>query len=177
MSQQTQINTVIERFYSPFLEAFPTLKELANAQLEEVLLLWRGLGYYSRAKNLKKSAEICVKEHNSQLPNDYQSLLKLPGIGAYTANAILCFGFRGKSACVDANIKRVLLRLFGLDPNITAKDLQIKANDFLNLNESFNHNQALIDLGALICSPKPKCALCPLNPYCLGKKPPRKTHA
>ncbi|MGL2821880.1 adenine-specific DNA glycosylase, partial [Helicobacter pylori] len=71
MSQQTQINTVIERFYSPFLEAFPTLKDLANAQLEEVLLLWRGLGYYSRAKNLKKSAEICVKEHNSQLPNDY----------------------------------------------------------------------------------------------------------
>lgn len=70
---------------------------------------------------------------------------------------------------MDANIKRVLLRLFGLDPNITAKDLQIKANGFLNLNESFNHNQALIDLGALICSPKPKCAICPLNPYCLGK--------
>ncbi|WP_075658869.1 adenine-specific DNA glycosylase [Helicobacter pylori] len=174
MSQQTQINTVVERFYSPFLKAFPTLKDLANAPLEEVLLLWRGLGYYSRAKNLKKSAEICAKEHNSQLPNDYQSLLKLPGIGAYTANAILCFGFREKRACVDANIKRVLLRLFGLNPNITAKDLQIKANDFLNLNESFNHNQALIDLGALICSPKPKCALCPLNPYCLGKNHPEK---
>lgn len=110
-----------------------------------------------------------MKEHHSQLPNDYQSLLKLPGIGTYTANAILCFGFREKSACVDANIKRVLLRLFGLDPNIHAKDLQIKANDFLNLNESFNHNQALIDLGALICSPKPKCAICPFNPYCLGK--------
>lgn len=174
MSQQTQISTVIERFYSPFLKAFPTLKDLANAPLEEVLLLWRGLGYYLRAKNLKKSAEICVKEHNSQLPNDYQSLLKLPGIGTYTANAILCFGFREKSACVDANIKRALLRLFGLDPNTTAKDLQIKANDFLNLNESFNHNQALIDLGALICSPKPKCAICPLNPYCLGKNNPEK---
>ncbi len=70
---------------------------------------------------------------------------------------------------MDANIKRALLRLFGLDPNIQAKDLQRKANEFLNLNDSFNHNQALIDLGALICSPKPKCAICPLNPYCLGK--------
>ncbi|WP_043902700.1 adenine-specific DNA glycosylase [Helicobacter cetorum] len=169
MSQQTQINTVVERFYSPFLHAFPTLKDLANAPLEEVLLLWRGLGYYSRAKNLKKSAEICVKAYHSQLPNDYQSLIKLPGIGAYTANAILCFGFREKVACVDANIKRVLLRLFSLDLDISTKALQTKANEFLNIQESFNHNQALIDIGALICTPKPKCEICPFNNHCLGK--------
>ncbi|WP_104747741.1 adenine-specific DNA glycosylase [Helicobacter cetorum] len=169
MSQQTQINTVVERYYFPFLKAFPTLKDLANAPLDKVLLLWRGLGYYSRAKNLKRSAEICVKEYHSQLPNDYQSLLKLPGVGAYTANAILCFGFREKVACVDANVKRVLLRLFSLDLNTSTKDLQIKANEFLNLNESFNHNQALIDLGALVCTPKPKCEICCLNDYCLGK--------
>ncbi|GLH57622.1 A/G-specific adenine glycosylase MutY [Helicobacter ailurogastricus] len=172
MSQQTQISVVLDKFYPPFLQALPTLKALADAKLEQVLLLWQGLGYYARAKNLHKSAQICCEKHGGQLPNDYEALLALPGIGAYSASAILCFGFRQAVGVVDANVARVLLRLFALEPKSPnlAKLLQVKALEFLNLENPFDHNQALIDLGALICTPtNPACLLCPLQRGCKGK--------
>ncbi|BCZ18026.1 A/G-specific adenine glycosylase MutY [Helicobacter sp. NHP19-003] len=172
MSQQTQIGVVLDKFYPPFLKAMPTLKALARAKLEQVLLLWQGLGYYARAKNLHKSAQICCEKHGGQLPNDYQALRALPGVGDYTANAILCFGYKQAVGVVDANVSRVLLRLFALDPKSPnlAKLLQAKALEFLNLDNPFDHNQALIDLGALVCTPaNPACLLCPLQQACKGK--------
>ncbi|WP_104759123.1 A/G-specific adenine glycosylase [Helicobacter bizzozeronii] len=169
MSAQTQINVVLDKFYYPFLQAFPTLKDLAQAPLEQVLILWKGLGYYARAKNLHKAAQICMVEHGGHLPQNHQALLALPGIGAYSAGAILCFGFRQAVGVVDANVSRVLLRLFGMDiaSKTLNKDLQERATAFVNVANPFDHNQALIDLGALICTPKnPQCHLCPLHFAC-----------
>ncbi|CRF49860.1 A/G-specific adenine glycosylase [Helicobacter heilmannii] len=173
MSQQTQIGVVLEKFYPPFLQALPTLRALAEAKLEQVLLLWQGLGYYARAKNLHKSAQICCELHGGELPNDHQALLALPGVGAYSASAILCFGFKQAVGVVDANVARVLLRLFALEPKSPnlAKLLQEKALEFLNQDNPFDHNQALIDLGALVCTPaNPACLLCPLQQACKGKQ-------
>ncbi|BCD47065.1 A/G-specific adenine glycosylase MutY [Helicobacter suis] len=172
MSQQTRIEVVLDKFYLPFLQAFPTLIDLANAPLDRVLLLWKGLGYYARAKNLHKSAQICCQKYGGCLPSNYTDLLALPGIGAYSASAILCFGFRQNVGVLDTNVSRVLLRLFGLD--LKSKNLktllQDKARAFVNPTNSFDHNQALIDLGSLICTPKPSCHICPLSFSCCGKE-------
>ncbi|MBD5164524.1 A/G-specific adenine glycosylase [Helicobacter sp.] len=182
MLQQTQVKAVLERFYFPFLEHFPNLQALSQAKISEVLHLWQGLGYYSRARNLHKLAQICTesqtkqdskhysKETSDALPQDIKLLRKLPGIGAYTAGAIACFGYDLPVSFVDSNIKRILLRLFALR-SATPSLLESKAKLILNSKDPFNHNQALLDLGALICLPKsPKCEVCPLNPFCLGKQ-------
>lgn len=119
MLQQTQVKTVLDRYYYPFLQKFPTLYSLSIAKIEDVLLLWRGLGYYSRARNLLESARIC----KTRLPDNINELKKLPGIGEYTAGAIACFGFNQAVSFVDGNIKRVLLRFFALE-NPKEKELQ-----------------------------------------------------
>ncbi|CAM2864069.1 A/G-specific adenine glycosylase [Helicobacter burdigaliensis] len=170
MLQQTQVKPVLEKFYFPFLEKFPNLLALSKASEEEVLLAWRGLGYYSRARNLLK----CAKITQGKLPQSKKELQKLPGIGAYTAGAIACFGFDESVSFVDSNIKRILLRLFGLPPlSTTQKTLEQKADLILNHKQPFLHNQALLDIGALICTPKaPKCEICPLNSHCIGKANP-----
>ncbi|WP_273214123.1 A/G-specific adenine glycosylase [Helicobacter rodentium] len=180
MLQQTQVKAVLEHFYFPFLERFPNLHSLSEANVSEVLHAWQGLGYYLRARNLHKLAQICI--HNSKtstlapqdrenpLPCDIYLLRKLPGIGAYTAGAIACFGFDLPVSFVDSNIKRILLRLFALH-SATPSLLESKAKSILNFQEPFNHNQALLDLGALLCLPKsPKCGDCPLSGCCLGKE-------
>ncbi|WP_104751018.1 A/G-specific adenine glycosylase [Helicobacter salomonis] len=171
MSQQTQINVVLERYFTPFLETFPTLEALASAPLEHVLCLWKGLGYYARAKNLHRSAQICCQQYDGQLPQDYALLRALPGIGAYSARAILCFGFRQTIGVVDANVARVLMRLFAIVPKQTklASLLQERADTFINPLNPFDHNQALIDLGALVCTKQPQCGACPLSFACQGK--------
>ncbi len=171
MSQQTQISVVLERYFTPFLKAFPTLHALACAPLERVLCLWRGLGYYARAKHLHQSAQICCQRYGGQLPQDYTALRALPGIGAYSARAILCFGFRQAVGVVDANVARVLLRLFAITPQRAklASILQERADAFVNPLNPFDHNQALIDLGALVCTKQPQCAICPLSFACQGK--------
>ncbi|PAF42072.1 A/G-specific adenine glycosylase [Helicobacter sp. 11S03491-1] len=168
MLQQTQVATVLSKYYEPFLKAFPTLETLSLAAEEEVLYLWRGLGYYSRARNMLKSAKICQK----YLPGDPKELMKLPGIGNYTARAIACFGFGRAVGFVDGNIKRLLLRFFALkDPSMN--ELQTYAQEILNFQDSFNHNQALLDIGATLCTPlSPKCVLCPLEKWCQGKDNP-----
>ncbi|WP_297812499.1 A/G-specific adenine glycosylase [uncultured Helicobacter sp.] len=192
MLQQTQVKTVLERFYFPFLQRFPNLQALSKADITEVLHAWQGLGYYSRARNLHKLAQICIHHLNNAtrytnlhkdsknnlalisyenpLPCDIHLLRQLPGIGAYTAGAIACFGFDLPVSFVDSNIKRILLRLFALH-SATPSILESKAKLILNPKDAFNHNQALLDLGALICLPKsPKCEICPLNNLCLGKE-------
>lgn len=169
MLQQTQVKSVLEKFYFPFLEKFPNLASLANADEEKLLKAWQGLGYYSRARNLKKAAIICIQKFNGSLPKNIKDLKSLNGIGAYTAGAIACFGYDEKVSFVDANIKRILCRLFALQSPST-KELELKAEKLLNLNNAFDHNQALLDIGALVCLPKnPKCGICPFYEFCIGK--------
>lgn len=171
MLQQTQVSRVHEYFYPKFLKHFPSLKALAKASEEEVLGVWSGLGYYSRARNLYKCAKIC---HALGLPKDIKALLKLPGIGKYTASAICSFGYNQVVPVVDTNIKRVLKRYFAF---LHVKEAKIwkTAKDFLNQKEPKKHNLALMDLGSLICTPKnPSCSSCPLFFTCKGKDDPLK---
>ncbi len=168
MLQQTQVSRVMEEYYPKFLEKFPTLEDLAAAELDEVLATWSGLGYYSRARNLHQAA----KEAGKELPQDLKSLLKLPGIGHYTASAVCSFGYEQKVPVVDTNIARVIKRFFALK-NANEKQVLEKAEGFLNDKDPKHHNLALMDLGAMVCLPKnPKCELCPLSENCKGKENP-----
>ena len=166
MLQQTQVSRVMEEYYPNFLEKFPTLEDLAKASEEEVLALWSGLGYYSRARNLHK----CAKETYQNFPDDYKELCNLPGIGKYTASAICSFGYHQAIDVVDTNIKRVLKRFFACNEE---KEIDEKAKLLLNHLKPRDHNLALMDLGSMICTPKnPKCDQCPLAGECLGKGNP-----
>lgn len=172
MLQQTQVKRVAESYFAPFLNAFPTLESLAKANLDSILKQWEGLGYYSRARNMQKAAILCCEKHNATLPNTRQDLLTLPGIGAYTSGAILCFGFHQSVSFVDGNIRRVLCRIFALrEPNQNLLDEL--AFLLLDIKHSFDYNQALLDLGAMICAPKsPSCLICPMQNLCNGKVNP-----
>ena len=169
MLQQTQVSRVQEHYYPLFLERYPTIKDLANCQLDDLLATWSGLGYYSRARNLHKAAQICAKEG---FPNSPKEFMKLPGIGKYTASAICSFALNQNISVVDTNIARVLKRLFAMsDPKDTI--IWEYADSFLNHQNPKEHNLALMDLGSLICTPKePKCKECPLEPFCKGKENP-----
>ena len=168
MLQQTQVNRVRDEYYPKFLARFPTLESLGSAELDEVFGLWSGLGYYSRARNLHKSAQLSGKE----LPCEQTELLKLPGIGKYTASAICSFGYRQNVPVVDTNIARVLKRYFGL-LEVKEKILWEYAGAFLNAADARAHNLALMDLGSLVCTPKnPHCEICPLRLECVGRNEP-----
>lgn len=168
MLQQTQVNRVRDEYYWQFLEAFPSLEALANAEQDRVLAAWSGLGYYSRARNLQKSAKLSMPT----LPSTQEELLKLPGIGRYTASAICSFGHNQNIPVVDTNIARVLKRYFAL---LDAKEATIwlNAERFINADASRAHNLALMDLGSLLCLAKnPNCPECPLMPSCQGRETP-----
>jgi len=168
MLQQTQVNRVRDEYYPQFLAKFPTLKALSLAKEEEVIAAWSGLGYYSRARNLHKTAQLCP----DALPQSYEELLKLPGIGSYTASAICAFGYHQNVVVLDTNIKRVIKRFYALlNPN--EKALHLSGAKILNEKEPRAHNLALMDLGSLLCTPKnPQCTICPLNAECQGKEEP-----
>lgn len=169
MLQQTQVKTVLERFYFPFLERFPSLKSLEKASLDEVLKAWEGLGYYTRARNLHHTAIVC----QGVLPRSPEELEKLKGIGKSTANAICAFAYHQALPVLDANVKRVLCRYFALFSK-EDKVLWIKAKEILNQQYPYEHNQAMMDIGALICTPKePRCESCPLEVSCQGKNSPQ----
>jgi A/G-specific adenine glycosylase len=168
MLQQTQVKRVEEEYYPQFLEKFPTLKDLAKADLDAVLSAWSGLGYYRRAKNLHATAQLCP----DGLPNTQEELLKLPGIGRYTASALCSFGLSQDIPVVDTNIARVLKRFFAL---LEVSDTQVwkYAEIFLNHELPRSHNLALMDLGSLVCTPKnPLCDQCPLKGWCQGRDTP-----
>ncbi len=166
MLQQTQVNRVRDEYYPQFLKQFPTLETLANAPLESVLAAWSGLGYYSRARNLHKTAQLC----QTSLPTEMKELLTLPGIGQYTASAICSFGYKQNLPVVDTNIARVIKRYFAL-LHVKDKVLWEYAQTLLNHKQPRSHNLALMDLGSLVCLPKnPKCGLCPLQRDCQGKE-------
>ena len=168
MLQQTQVKTVLERFYGPFLRRFPTLQSLAKADMEDVLSAWQGLGYYSRALNLHETA----KRSPKGLPISIEALNALPGIGRNTAHAVAAFAYRQPAAVMEANVKRVLCRIFALrTPN--EKELWEHANSLLDRKNPFDYNQAMMDIGAMICTKRaPKCGECPANSICQGKVAP-----
>jgi len=168
MLQQTQVNRVRDEYYPQFLAKFPSLQALADASQDEVLAAWSGLGYYSRARNLKKTAEASPKA----LPKTQEELIKLPGIGKYTASAICSFGHNQTIPVVDTNIARVIKRYFAL-LNPSDAILWRYAAEFVNKSDPRHHNLALMDLGSLVCLPKnAKCIECPLQDSCQGKNEP-----
>ena len=169
MLQQTQVKTVLERFYFPFLERFPTLQSVAQAPLDDVLKIWEGLGYYTRAKNLHHTALTC----KGVLPTSPEELGGLKGIGKSTAHAICAFAYHQALPILDANVKRVLCRYFALHVK-NEKILWEKAWKLLHVSHPYEHNQAMMDIGALICTPKyPRCDACPLSFTCKGKHAPQ----
>ena len=170
--QQTRVNQGRD-YYLRFVEKWPTVADLAAATEEEVLKMWQGLGYYSRARNLYQCTRQVVEQHNGEFPADYEELRKLKGIGAYTAAAIASIAFDLPHAVVDGNVYRVLSRLFDIDTPINSTEGQLlfaqTADTLLNRKQPGLHNQALMEFGALHCTPKnPNCLLCPLQAQCLA---------
>ena len=170
--QQTRIQQGIS-YYLRFVEAFPTVHDLAGATEDEVLKLWQGLGYYSRARNLHKTAQQIVDEHNGNFPSEYLAIVKLKGIGPYTAAAIASIAFSLPYPTIDGNVYRVLSRYFGIDTPIDStegkKQFQEIAEELLDESDPGMHNQALMEFGALQCVPKsPDCNNCPLQPGCFA---------
>jgi len=170
MLQQTRIETVIP-YYQRWIQRFPDLPSLAQADEQCVLRAWEGLGYYSRARNLHKAARLVMQNHQGKLPADVRLLQQLPGIGRYTAGAIASMAFGIDAAALDGNIKRVLARVFHVTLPIDSpqglKVLWQLAAEHLPPGRAGDHNQALMDLGATLCTPrKPACARCPLESVC-----------
>ena len=168
--QQTQIEQALP-YFKKFIDRYPTLSDLAHASEYDVLALWSGLGYYTRARNLLKSAQIIEARYSGQFPRDYQGALSLPGIGAYTAAAILSIAFNLPYAVVDGNVERVLARLFCLGEDIrlskTKKHITQIVQALLDKKQPGLFNEALMELGALICKPRaPLCSDCPLSSFC-----------
>ncbi|MEM1333730.1 MAG: A/G-specific adenine glycosylase [Actinomycetota bacterium] len=163
MLQQTQVKRVIPK-WEAFLERFPTPVACASSSLGDVLRLWQGLGYPRRARNLHATATATVTEHGGRLPDDLDALLALPGIGPYTARAVLAFAFERDVAVVDTNIARILARTAG--ERLTPKRAQQRADASVPDGEGWMWNQVVMDLGAALCRPTPDCAPCPLTTTC-----------
>ena len=168
MLQQTQVKTVIP-YYQRWLEQFPTVNALAAADQQQVLKAWEGLGYYARARNLHRAAEEIVRIHNGIFPSDLEGVMALPGIGRTTAGGILSAAFNRPLAILDGNVKRVLARLIALDrpPNKAIKLLWLLSEEILEPQNPRDFNQALMDLGATLCTRhNPTCLLCPWQNHC-----------
>lgn len=172
MLQQTQVKTVIP-FFNRFLKAFPNLRKLSKAKLEKVYKLWQGLGYYSRAKNLLITAKIVQLKYKGTLPADFETLKSFPGIGDYTASAIMAIAFNKDFIGIDGNVERFIARLFGYKNN----NKDFKNSIFLKLKkikleDNFSKfAQALMEMGALLCTPQnPRCNICPVKQNCISFK-------
>ena len=172
MLQQTQVITVIP-YFQRWMSRFPTLSALAKATEDEVMALWQGLGYYSRARNLRRAAQHIIDAHGGQYPNDLTALNAIPGVGRYTAGAIRSFAFNTFGPIVDGNVKRLYARLFAIEgePNSTAfnKTLWQLAEQLTPEDESRVYSQGVLDLGALVCKKSsPQCGSCPLQSVCIA---------
>lgn len=170
MLQQTQVATVIP-YYQRFTKQFPTVDDLAKADIDDVLSLWTGLGYYARARNLYKAANRIVDEHQSQLPADIDALIDLPGIGRSTAGAIMTLGYHQNYPILDGNVKRVLTRYFAIEGWPSKKDIENRlwqeAERLLPKQRIANYIQAQMDLGATLCTrTRPRCNDCPMQLDC-----------
>ncbi|MEL6820341.1 MAG: A/G-specific adenine glycosylase [Calditrichota bacterium] len=174
MLQQTQVKTVIP-YYKRWLELFPDINTLAAADQDRVLKAWEGLGYYSRARQFHKAANIVSYDLAGKIPDSYAEFLALPGVGEYTAAAVQSIAFGGAYAVVDGNVKRVLARLFEIDKPVndasSKKDFQLWADRLLYAERSGDYNQAVMELGATVCKPRnPDCSNCPVKSCCAANK-------
>lgn len=171
--QQTQMSRGVE-YWKTIVERFPTIVDLAHSDVEELLLLWQGAGYYARARRLHACAQVVLEEHSGIIPSRYDVLLGLPGIGPYTAAAVASIAFDQPHACVDGNIRRVMAR-WCEDEDPSERDVQHWAETQLFFANAGLWNQSLMELGALVCSPKkPTCEVCPISSNCRGKQSPTK---
>ena len=172
MLQQTRVEAV-KGYYTRFLQALPTIEDLAQADDELLHKLWEGLGYYSRVRNLKKAAQMIMEQHGGVFPTDYETVLALPGIGAYTAGAICSIAFGQKKAAVDGNVLRVISRITEndtpIDSPVYKKEVQTEL-EAVYPDAAGAFTQALMELGATICGPnwKPRCHECPCRELCGG---------
>ncbi len=172
--QQTRVAQGLP-YYERFIKKFPTVKKLADAPLDEVLKMWEGLGYYSRARNLHHTALIIRDQYKGVFPKNYEEILALKGIGSYTAAAIASFAFNLPYPVLDGNVKRVVARFLGMreaiDLPATQKAMMVWLNQALPPKQSADFNQAMLDLGATVCTPQnPKCDACPVSSFCVAKK-------
>ena len=174
MLQQTQVDTVLP-YYERWLKRFPNIEALAKADLDQVLKVWEGLGYYARARNLHKAAKSLIQENGGKFPDSYEEIRRLPGIGDYTAGALSSIAFGLPHPVLDGNVARFLCRLFAIrqDPKAseTRRELWQLAGSLLPQKEPGDFNQALMELGAVVCLPdSPKCLLCPVSTLCEARK-------
>ncbi len=172
--QQTRVAQGLP-YYQKFIEYYPSVMDLAEADEQEVLRLWQGLGYYSRARNMHRTAQIIVKEWGGAFPTNYKDLLQLKGIGPYTAAAIASFAFQEPVAVVDGNVFRVLARIFGVQTDIASNEakrvFQTLANSLLDQQRPHLFNQAIMEFGAIFCTPlKPSCLYCPFAEICVANR-------
>ena len=168
--QQTRVEQGLP-YFNRFLERYPTVTDFANASEDDILKLWQGLGYYSRGRNMLKTAQLVEHQYGGVFPSAYNELLKLKGIGEYTAAAISSFSANEARAVLDGNVFRVLARYFGVDEPINSpkgkKQFQQLANEVLNPTAPALHNQAMMEFGAMLCKPKnPACGICPVRIGC-----------
>ena len=174
MLQQTQVTTVIP-YYNEWLRRFPDFAALATASETEVLHAWQGLGYYARARNLRATAQAIMEKHGGRFPTSLEAIRDLPGVGRYTANAVATFAWNRSVPIVEANIARLLARLFNLqipiDTSPGRETLWRRASELLPNGGAAMHNSALMDLGALVCGSRPDCVVCPVRNFCAAKKP------
>lgn len=192
MLQQTQVATV-RPYFKRFMKRFPDVFALAKAPQEDVLKHWEGLGYYSRARNLHKGAKYVAEQHAGKVPNTLETILKVPGIGPYSAGAILSIAYEVAAPAIDGNVYRVISRLYDYHQDVTTSEAQKQIKTWVEklipLDAAGDFNQALMELGALVCSPKtPACQSCPVQKHCKAfkagtvdklpvkkkKKPPKK---
>ena len=174
MLQQTRVDQALPYFYK-FITRFPTLRDFSEANQDEILFLWEGLGYYSRARNLHKTTQLIQQNFKGEIPSEYDQLLTIKGIGPYTAAAIASQVFNKPVAVVDGNVIRVLTRLHGIFDDVTKaatkKTIQQLAQEFLDVNQPGEFNEAIMELGAKVCKPRnPDCGHCPLSTACFATK-------
>ena len=170
--QQTRVDQGL-KYYENFITAFPTIEDLAKAKDDRVYKLWEGLGYYSRCKNLLVTARNIFKNQNGRFPNSYEEIIKLKGVGPYTASAIASFAFAQPHAVVDGNVFRLLARVFGIKMAIDQpkgkKYFTDLADQLLDKKNSGVYNQAIMDFGAIVCKPLPNCVQCPFRKVCKAR--------
>jgi A/G-specific adenine glycosylase len=170
--QQTQVEQALP-YYVKFINRFPDIHSLSKVSEQEVLSLWAGLGYYSRARNLLKAAKIIVADFNAEFPDNFKQALSLPGIGKYTASAILSIAYKRPHAVVDGNVHRVTSRLFAISEDVrltsTQKEIQEICNQLISINKPGEYNEAIMELGATICKKQnPDCINCPVKSFCVA---------
>ncbi len=177
--QQTQVEQALP-YYVKFINRFPDIYLLSKASEQEVLSLWAGLGYYSRARNMLKAAQIIVRDYNAQFPQVFKQALSLPGVGRYTASAILSIAYKKSHAVVDGNVYRVITRLFAVSEDIrlisTQNKIQELSDQLISKDNPRDYNEAIMELGATICKKQnPDCALCPIQSFCIAFKKNKQT--